>query len=74
MDLPSYDGVLCTQPTEETLEHIFFKCDFVQACWFRPRLVLGCKVLGVTSDITWGCRMGCSDTNKKQIIESVSKP
>ena len=39
MDLPSYDCVLCTQPpTEETLEHLFFKCDFAQACWFSLNL------------------------------------
>ena len=38
MDLPSYDCVLCTQPTEETLEHLFFKCDFAQACWFGLNL------------------------------------
>ena len=40
MDLPSYDCVLCTQPTEVTLEHLFFKCDFGQACWFNLNLCI----------------------------------
>lgn len=30
MDLPSYDCILCTQCVEETVDHIFIKCDFAQ--------------------------------------------
>jgi hypothetical protein len=34
----------------------------------------GLDPLTSSRGVTWGCRMGCSDTNKKQITESVSNP
>lgn len=36
--------VLCTQPTEETLEHLFLKCDFAQACWLSLNLSVDTEV------------------------------
>ena len=32
MFLPSYNCVLCTNNTEENLEHIFLRCPFAKAC------------------------------------------
>ena len=40
----------------------------------RPCLNLGRKVFGCHIGCDIGCRMRCSDTNKKQITESVSNP
>jgi len=31
--LPSFNCVLCTNNTEETLEHLFLHCPFAEACW-----------------------------------------
>jgi len=36
--------VLCTQPTEETLERLFLKCDFAQACWLSLNLSVDTEV------------------------------
>lgn len=33
MFLPTYDCALCTNNTEETLEHLFLHCPFVVTCW-----------------------------------------
>lgn len=33
MHLDSYDYVLCLLATEETVEHLFFGCQFAKDCW-----------------------------------------
>jgi hypothetical protein len=43
-------------------------CGYIRAAFSSRK-----KKLGVTSDVSEGCREGFSDTNKKQIIEPVRK-
>jgi hypothetical protein len=38
--LPSYDCVLCSVNTEETLVHLFLECDLAIACWSLIRVTV----------------------------------
>ena len=33
MHLQSYDCVLCNEPFEEMVEHLFLHCSFARDCW-----------------------------------------
>jgi hypothetical protein len=41
MNFQSVNCVLCSQGAEETLKHLFFKCEFAQSCWTTLRVLCG---------------------------------
>jgi len=40
LHLPSYSCVLCVDNSEETVEHLLFKCMFAKACWYKLGLTV----------------------------------
>ncbi|GJN38459.1 hypothetical protein PR202_gb27498 [Eleusine coracana subsp. coracana] len=60
MVLDSYSCELCILQREETLHHLFIRCNFVVACW---------ETIGITYPRTWDSESS-NTSGKNEIVHS----